>query len=528
MKPYRFNLTFAVLSLLVCLLGLTWILLSLISFKTAEQDLLATKSEEGRVLLATFASVLSSPLDDIPATSPAARFAEALSRQRDNAALLVADARGKEVYRVADGRGVDSQLRETLRTGVESAAFSHDRRLVFRYAPLRDRGTITGAVRLSLPLTGEHERLRRSRHLFLAYFVLDFLLLLGIGSYLLSRIVVVPMKRLLAATERIAAGDYSQTVHVPGSAEIADLAESFNTMLAALREKRGEVESHVQSLEQANLELQTARAESIRSEKMASVGLLAAGMAHEIGTPLGAIIGYCGILRDELAADPVRADYLKRIEADAARIDRLVRDLLNYARPAPVHHEKVDMAALLAETVEMLRGQGIFKVIEVTLSSADNLPPLMADRNQLQQVMTNLFINARDAMPGGGSLVVTAAAAEFRPDGGSGALSSPVRALGRRRDDFHGVFHAPFQSGSESIPCVRIDVRDTGEGIAEENLGRVFDPFFTTKEPGKGTGLGLSITARIVDALGGRIIVASARGEGTSFTLWLPIADREK
>ncbi len=523
MKPFRFSLTAAILSSLACLLGLTWILLSLISFKTAEQDLLAQKNDEGRILLASFVSVLPTPPANFDGLPTVERFAATLARQQDFAGLLVVDSRGRSVYNLADAREADPHLLATLRKGGESYVFSPDRRFVFRYAPLRDEAGIAGAVRLSLSLAGEHDRLNKSRHLFLAYFTLDFLLLLGFGSYLLSRIVVVPVKKLLAATERIAAGDYSQTVHVPGSAEIANLAESFNMMLKALRDKRDEVDAHVQSLEQANRELQTARAETIRSEKMASVGLLAAGMAHEIGTPLSAIIGYAGILRDELATDLAKADYLRRIEADAGRIDRIVRDLLNYARPAPVHHEEIKVTALLVETVDMLKNQGVFKLVEPILAIPEGLPPLFADRHQLQQVMTNLLINARDAMPGGGTLQITAAAGQFQPDGGKGTQLSHAPSQGRRRDDFKGVFHTPFPSGGGAQPCVTIEVRDTGEGIVEENLGRIFDPFFTTKEPGKGTGLGLAISARIVDSMGGRITVVSARGEGTSFTVWLPV-----
>ncbi|MCM2359773.1 MAG: HAMP domain-containing protein, partial [Geobacteraceae bacterium] len=292
MRPFRFSLTFSILSSLACLLGLTWILLSLISFKTAENDLLSQKSEEGRVLLASFLSILPAsfphPLED----APVRRFAAKLAEERDFAGIFVVDREGLPVYAFGDQQGVDARLRETLANGADSSLFSGNGQFVIRYAPVLADGRVIGASRLSLSLAGEHERLRRSRHVFLAYFVLDSLLLLGFGSYLLSRVVVVPIKRLLATTERITAGDYSHVVHPPGSAEIAELSESFSLMQAALRSKREEVESHVQSLEQANIQLQAAREESLRSEKMASVGLLAAGMAHEIGTPLSAIIGY--------------------------------------------------------------------------------------------------------------------------------------------------------------------------------------------------------------------------------------------
>jgi two-component system NtrC family sensor kinase len=526
-RSFRFRLTFALLSALASLLVLTWILLSLISFKTAEKDLIAQKNDEVKILLSSFISILPVPPARVSAGSPAGAFAENYSRERDFAGIVVVDGRGETVYALADNWGIDPALRETLKTGRESFAISPDGRVLFRYAAIRDNGGITGAARLALSLAGEYERLNRSRQIFLAYFVLDFILLLAIGSYLLSRIVVVPIRRLLAATERIAAGDYSHSVPVPGSAEIAELAESFNVMLGALRSKHEEAEAHMKSLERANSELQAAREETIRSEKMASVGLLAAGTAHEIGTPLSAIIGYSGILRDELGDDPEKADYLRRIEQESARIDRIVRDLLNYARPTPAEYEKVDVGALLEDTLEMLERQGIFKKVKTSLTVADGVPPLVIDRHQLLQVLINLIVNARDAMPEeGGEIELLATAGEMLMKGEKNGQVHPFISLGRRKEDFSGAFRASFAAERASTTCVKIEVRDSGMGIEQQNLGKVFDPFFTTKEPGKGTGLGLSISARIIDSFGGRITVASAKGKGTRFIVWLPVHDQ--
>lgn len=523
MKPFRFSLTFSILSSLACLLGLTWILLSLISFKTAEQDLLAQKSEEGRVLLASFLSILPGSLPNLEEEAPAGRFVAKLAQEPDFAGITVVDRQGAPVYAFGDGGGVDARLRETLKSGAESALFSGNGRFIMRYAPIRSGDTVVGASRLSLSLAGEHERLTRSRHIFLAYFLLDFLLLLGFGSYLLSRIVVVPIKRLLTATERVTAGDYSHAVHVPGSAEIAELAEEFTLMQEALRKKREEVESHVKSLERANIELKAAREESLRSEKMASVGLLAAGMAHEIGTPLSSIIGYAGIMRDELQGDPVKGDYLRRIEEEAGRIDRIIRGLLDYARPATARNEDLDVAPLVRETLDLFAGREGSRKIETSLRIEEGLPPVHADRHLLQQVLINFFLNARDAMPEGGRLDITACRAEFNADRGR-APSGVNAVMGRRRDDFNGAFRATLAEGGKSVPCLKLEIRDTGEGIAPDNLAKVFDPFFTTKEPGKGTGLGLAISARIIDTFGGRITLESVPGKGSSFILWLPTA----
>lgn len=493
MKQFRFSLSFLILSSLSFILVLTWVLLSLISFTTAENDLLQQKSDKARLLLASFTALVPPDLTAV-ASSPAGAMAERLAREGEFVGLAVAGRDGAVRYRLGAEVPDAGMLAETAATSVEAARFTEGRGTIRRYAPIVRDGKTVGAARLELSLQGENKLLARSRHLFTAYCVLDFLLLLGVGSLLLSRFIVAPIRRLLATTERIGRGDYSHRAAVGGGREIAELAESFNGMVDALRAKQEEAECHVRSLERANRELQEAREEALRSEKLASVGLLAAGTAHEIGTPLTAIMGYAGLLREELADDPRRADYLRRIERDGERIDRIVRDLLDFARPSPGTAETFDAAVLVASTVEMLELQGAFKGIVVTVGADEGIPQLFADPHQLQQVLINLFINARDAMPDGGSLDVRT----------SSGLS------------------APPDEAQAPVPCIRIEVADTGCGIPREKLGRIFDPFFTTKEPGKGTGLGLAIAARIVDSLGGRITVESGEGEGTRFVLWLP------
>ncbi len=476
------------------------------------------------MILSSFVSLLPVRAHPIDGASPAAVLAANLAREKDFAGLSVVNTKGETIYSLADKRGIDTGLREALSTGEESFAFSRDGGVLYRYAPIRDSQEIVGAARLALSLAGENQRLNRSQQIFLAYFILDFFLLLALGSFLLSRIVVVPIRKLLAATERISAGDYGHSVPVPGGAEIAELAESFNEMVAALRSKREEAEEYMKSLEKANLELEAAREETIRSEKMASIGLLAAGTAHEIGTPLAAIIGYAGILREELADDETKADYLRRIEHDASRIDRIVRDLLNYARPTAAQYENVNVDALLRETLDMMERQGIFKRIETSLDVETGIPLICVDRSQLMQVLINLMVNARDAMPQGGEIMVRAYTGDLRMDPAKTPHQQPFTIMGRRKEDFQGAFRSSFLSGRSLANCVKIEIYDNGTGIDEHNIGKIFDPFFTTKEPGKGTGLGLSISARIIDSFGGRITVESAKGEGARFIIWLPAA----
>jgi two-component system, NtrC family, sensor kinase len=484
MSSLRFSLTFYILSALSALLVLTWILLSLISFKTAANDLLAQKGEQGRLLLSTITELLPRPLAAPPPGTAAARYLELLQRQRGFDGLFVVEASGRRLFAISDQNGADPEVLNALRSGRDFFLVSRDGRFVLCYAPIRGKGGVIGAARLTLSLAAEQEKLKGSRHLFLAYFALDFLLLLVFGSFLLSRTIVTPIRRLLSVTRRIAAGDLEGSVHVHGSTEVAELSDAFNSMVGALREKRAEVEEKVASLNRANQKILEARAEAIRSEKMASVGLLGAGMAHEIGTPLAAIIGYTGILAEELSGDPEKSDYLRRIAGESLRIDRMVRGLLDYARPKGAIHQKIELPALLEKTVELLRAQGVLKLIEVRVEVPEEFPPFPADPHQLEQLLINLIMNARDAMPGGGELRL------------KGSLA-----------------------GDEIL----LEVIDNGEGMRPEQLPLVFDPFFTTKEPGKGTGLGLAIAARIADSLGGRLSVQSELGKGSRFTLRIPV-----
>jgi two-component system NtrC family sensor kinase len=480
MTRYRFSLTFAILASLASLLLLTWLLLSIISFKTAEKDLLEAKSANASALLRVIISTLP-PDINVDSLKP---LAAALSDEKDFAGFLLVNVKGEAVYRFADERPIDSQLLNTMRNRVAKSFFPSQGLQLLSYAPILHGGEVTGAVRLTLSLGSEYARLARSRTLFLGYFILDFILLLGLGAFILRRIIVSPLERLLKATERVIAGDYGHPVHTPASLEIAGLAESFNLMQDTLRERRNQVEAHLSSLEAANRALTEARLETVRSEKMASVGLLAAGMAHEIGAPLAAIMGYSGILSEELSGDPEKSDYLRRITADAGRIDRLVRDLLNYAKPVKPEIEKIDVREFFDDLYAMLDRQGLFKRLEASLTINEDLPTLYLDRHQLMQVLMNLVMNARDAMPGGGRLGISASAVDN--------------------------------------DCLLIEVEDSGEGIPLENIGLIFDPFFTTKEPGKGTGLGLAISARLVDSFGGKITVESEPGRGTTFRVRLP------
>lgn len=497
MRRFRLNLTVSILAFLSCLLLLTWLLFSLLAFKTAANDLYAQKGEHARMLLATFVNQLPDSIPVYPngmlaMKEPAAIYAQKLSDETSFIRLTLLDVNNKPIFSAGrDGGDVyqpfagSGQLRE-------GSFLTPDRSAVICTTRVVRAGVTAGSAGLILSLSAEKARLERSRKLFMAYFAIDFILLLGLGSFILSRIVVTPISRLLAATEKITGGQYGQKVRVSGSAELARLAESFNDMSATLLQKEQEVNGHVAALEKANTDLRQAREEAIRTEKMASIGLLAAGMAHEIGTPLASIMGYAELAAAEQLDSSTIQDYARRISGDCARIDRIVRGLLDYSRPRGAAVESCDIQRLIVTTVEMLSQQGAFKDIRLATDYDAKLPEVCVDPHQLQQVLINLILNSRDALSSGGKLAVR------------------VKVDNKQR--------LPGQATS----CLRIDVLDNGSGIPEEHLKRIFDPFFTTKPPGKGTGLGLAISGRIIEGFGGRIEVQSRAGTGTCFSIWLP------
>lgn len=348
--------------------------------------------------------------------------------------------------------------------------------------PVRDRRELTGVLQASFSLADIRLRIAAAQRLVVIYVALYGGVLLLFGIYLLGRTVVTPIRRLMTASARVAAGDLDQPLDLKGGPrEIIDLADSFNTMQEALKMSREETRETIHSLEQANHTLEDTRDELVRSERMASVGHLAAGVAHEIGNPLGAVIGYLELLKRDVPGD-ISRDLVERAANEAGRIDRLVRELLDFAAPAGGRPEILDPVTVFAEARDLLLHQGVFEHLRLSDDLPSVLPSVRIDRHRLLQVFINFLLNARDASVPGGEIQLSAG----------------------DQDDL-----------------VWLSVGDRGEGIPAEILAHLFDPFFTTKAPGKGCGLGLSVCHRIAADAGGWIEIRSIVGEGSEFILWL-------
>ncbi len=288
------------------------------------------------------------------------------------------------------------------------------------------------------------------------------------------------------------------------------------------------LERNVASLDRTNRELVEARAEIVRAARLASVGTLAAGIAHEVGNPLGAIMGYVDVARARARKGEAEPEILDSIREEAERIDRIVKSLLNYARPREEGLAPEAIGAVVARVRRLLDHQGKLSDVETHWYVAPDTPDVLMNAHRMEQVLVNLLLNALDAMESSPRRIIRVRAYAARGE----VADLPTR----REDDPPGVNYMHRRrisrdDGGRGVDPVFlaervaiIDVTDTGPGIPEDDLEQIFDPFFSTKEPGRGTGLGLSICARLVEGMGGRIEAANAPEAGARFTIRLPAA----
>jgi signal transduction histidine kinase len=330
----------------------------------------------------------------------------------------------------------------------------------------------------------------------------DVIVFVALGAYQLKRSITGPLARAAAATSAIAAGDLSQRVPGAATRELATLAASINRMTDHLLAEQ---------------------ARRIRAEKLAGIGRLAAGVAHEIGNPLGAIIGYAHLIRRGAGSSAPTVEALDGLERESARNDRIVRSLLDYGRPRRNTGGVVEVNDTIRSAVQILNDQGILRRIELSVALAEQVPTIRGERHELQQMLVNLLLNAADAIERSGRIAVVthALTREALISSVVRRESDPPRAAVARR-------LAPrieqWLETTRATGILKLVVADSGPGIAEEDAERIFDPFFTTKMPGQGTGLGLALVAGVVDDLHGAIWVERAREGGAAFHLLLPTA----
>jgi two-component system, NtrC family, sensor kinase len=359
----------------------------------------------------------------------------------------------------------------------------------------------------------------------LVILVLDVLIFAAFGHFLITRRVLQPIDRLVAGAESIAQGKLDSSIAEGETREINRLAQALNNMAARLLHDQEQLAANIRSLDETNQLLTEARDAMVQSEKFASVGRLGAGIAHEVGNPLGAIIGYLAVLKKQ--ADGQRFELIESAEREAHRIDRIVRGLLDYSRPHEARTQKIDVNTVVKDTIDLVSVQGKFKHIDLDVELAEQTPPVLGDPYQLQQVLVNLMVNAADALEGTPSPRVRVTTVVRK--------HQPAPALPARRADDHPSIDYSHRRRLHAAPrallgdpgiaggiVVEIAVADNGPGIPSELINQIFEPFVTTKELGKGTGLGLAVCSRLIEGMGGIIKADPSVSAGATFRVVLP------
>jgi two-component system NtrC family sensor kinase len=351
---------------------------------------------------------------------------------------------------------------------------------------------VLGVLDVQLSLAGVDAAVARSERQLLAGALGTVLGLLGLSWLLTWAMVLRPVRRLRLAAARVAGGDLG--ARLPGASrhEIGEVSRSWNAMLEELVRARDELESWGHSLErrvaEKTRELEGAHQRMLLVEKMASLGKLAAVVAHEINNPLAGITTYARLLRRRAAGDEEAARILRLIEEESARCGNIVRNLLLFSRAPGARFSEQDLNPLLERCRLLLNHQAELKGVELGVDAGEGLPRVTCDPSQIQQLLVALAMNAIEATPAGGRVLLRA-----RPEGDGIAL----------------------------------EVADTGRGIPGEDLPRIFEPFFSTKEKGTGVGLGLAVAYGIVRRHRGTIDVRSEPGAGTTFRIVLPLRQPE-
>jgi two-component system NtrC family sensor kinase len=364
--------------------------------------------------------------------------------------------------------------------------------------PLIENGVTVAGISIVLPLDGIYTTLRHSQKIFLIYILINTAILGFAGIYRLSKLYFQPLARLARRAEDYREDDEFIFSVRKEDNELNKLSKSLNGMLKRISADKEKLRTTVMSLEKANLELKQAQKEIVRAERLASVGRLSAGIAHEIGNPLGIVIGYLELLKQKDIGADERNEYVLRTEKEIERINTIIRQLLDISRPSHTGLRRVSVHDLIDDIADVLNVQPLMANVDLKQSLSAEKDVVLADANQLRQVFLNLIINAADAI-----------SSMHKEENGRLQIATDTETL-----------------STDSIPMLKIRFIDSGPGIPEDRLGNIFDPFYTTKEPGKGTGLGLAVSFMIIERFGGHMTATSEIGKGTTMVIYLPLADK--
>lgn len=385
----------------------------------------------------------------------------------------------RRIGAISKGRVEQDRLRSTMDSGSRKRLIEAPREELAEVEQLRG---VAREVQVYVEENARAERSDIGRILkvssMLLVITLGLIVVLGtVINVKLAKSIVAPIQNLERITKKIARGDFSESIQVKGHDEIASLAQSFNQM-------EDKLDQAMTALDEIIKKLREKQSQLVEAEKLAGIGKLAAGIAHEINNPLTSVLTFSNLMLEQCPPGDPRHDKLKLMVRETDRARTIVRQLLNFGRESVLKPEKINVNQPVTEIAESLAAQEAFKGIDLRMRLAGDLPQVYADPAQLGQVVLNILLNAIHAITPPGTIEVA------------------TRLAGRN---------------------VEVVFTDSGKGIPEEHMRKIFDPFFSTKSATKGTGLGLAVSYGIIKKHGGEIAVASTVGKGTTFTVRLPI-----
>lgn len=489
-----------IINLLLVLSG-SMLLIDLVMLSAARQGQLRERLKTGQTLLSAVAVMSAGPGRQFLSSGLAEMLVEADARCLkffDHSGVSVLDqgiACDNDTFLTQAAMGaISSGLPAGSVSGEEVGFFWPGKSVLLVSRPLVLNNQSVGAIVAELSLTSLYQSLRNSQRAFFVYFLINLTLFVMLGFFRLYRSIVRPIDRLVATAAEFRDDDQFSFWPEERDSEFNRLSRSLNQMLSRIKRDRAKLEETVISLEEANRGLLRAQQDIIRAEKLASVGRLSAGIAHEIGNPMGIIAGYLELLKQPGVTSEQRCDFIRRAEGEAGRVNTIIRQLLDFARqPKEERQGEVAVHAVIEEVRELCMIQPLMAGVNISVEAGAENDRVVGSVDQLKQVFLNLVINATDAInsqPGqimAGAVIIRTANTEVA-----------------------------------GVPSLCVDFLDNGPGFTEGELDSIFDPFYTTKEPGKGTGLGLSICFTILESLGGSINAATRPDGGALVRLLLP------
>jgi two-component system, NtrC family, sensor kinase len=498
-RTLRFQLIAIVVATVASVLAMSQWVDTIFSERALERDI----KERGLLILSTVDSLWSRS----DADTLAHKLATLVEGSRDVLAIDVYRLDSKVFELALTTRGAESppvidaaQMAQLVRDGILTARVrGPDGADIWRLAmPLQRAGTVVGAAQVDVSLAEAASLKRGLRTIDAVFLVLSIAFLSLALAFFLERRVARPVAALVGGMQRAETGALGARVAFQGRGEFAFLASSFNSMLSRIEDLTAGLESRVRratrdladknrELAEANEKLWRARLELGRSERLAALGQMAATIAHELGTPLNSILGYTQLLlREDLL--PEHGAMLTIVESQVQRMIETIRSVLDRTRER--QRAPVALQPLVTEVLGLVSTRLVGRELVALNEVPTTLPPVPGDVAGLRQALLNLLTNAIDATDPPGTIAVSGAEVSGNGRGGR---------------------------------YVELAVRDTGHGMAPEELRRVFEPFYTTKAPGRGTGLGLAIVDHIVRAHNGHVVAESAPGEGTTMRILLPL-----